>query len=161
MLNDIRAKHPNATKYIYFSDGASSQYKNCKNFINLCRHNSDHGLEREWNFFATCHDKSQCDDIVGTVKRLTACSRLQMTSGQVISTPYKKFQWCQDKVSGISFFYVPSKDINNQVNQFQLDQCYELPKTVPGTRSYHSFIPDGLSKLILPRISKDSFLTAF
>ena len=52
-LNDIRAKHPNARKCIYFNDGASSQYKNCKNFINLCHHNSDHGLEAEWNFFAT------------------------------------------------------------------------------------------------------------
>ena len=68
-----------------------------------------------------------------------------MTSGQVISTPYKMFQWCQDNVSGISLFYVSSEDINNHVNQFQLDQCYELTKIVPGTRSYHSFIPDGLS----------------
>ena len=50
VLNDIRAKHPNATKRIYFSDRASSQYKNCKTFINLCHHNSDHGLEAEWNF---------------------------------------------------------------------------------------------------------------
>ena len=71
------------------------------------------------------------------------------------------FQWCQDNVSGISFFYVSSEDIHNHVNQFQLDQCYELTKTVPGTRSYHSFIPDGLSKLILRRISKDSYSTAF
>ena len=47
---------------------------------------------------------------------------LQMTSGQVISTPYGMFQWCQDNVSGISFFYVSSEDINNHVNQFQLDQ---------------------------------------
>ena len=39
-------------KCICFSDGASSQYKHCKNFINLCHHNSDHGLQAEWNFFA-------------------------------------------------------------------------------------------------------------
>ena len=32
------------------------------------------------------------------------------------------FQWCQDNVSGISFFYVSSEDINNHANQFQLDQ---------------------------------------
>ena len=82
VLNDIRAKRPNATKCIYFSDGAFSQYKNCKNFINLRHHNSDHGLEAEWNFFATSHGKSQCDGIGGTVKRLTARVGLQMTSGQ-------------------------------------------------------------------------------
>ena len=63
VFNDIRAKHPNVTQCIYFSDGASSQYKNCKNFINICHHNSDHGLEAEWNFFATSHAKSPCDGI--------------------------------------------------------------------------------------------------
>ena len=60
---NIRPKHPNVTQCIYFSDGASSQYKNCKNFINICHHNSDHGLEAEWNFFATSHAKSPCDGI--------------------------------------------------------------------------------------------------
>ena len=44
-----------------------------------------------------------------------------MTSGQVISTPYEMFQQCQD-VSGISFFYGSSENINNHVNQFELDQ---------------------------------------
>ena len=77
----------------------------------------------------------------------------------MISTPYEGFHWCQDNVSGISFFYLSSEDINNHVNQFQLDERYELTKTVPGIRSYHSFIPDGLSKLILRRKCKDSFST--
>ena len=97
---------------------------------------------------------SSYDGIGGTVKRLTARASLLMTSGQVISTPYEMFQWCQGNVTVISFFYVSSEDINNHVNQFQLDQRYELIKTVPGTRSYHSFIPNGLSKLILRRLSK-------
>ena len=87
VLNDIRAKNFNATKCIYFSDGASSKYKNCKNFINLCHHKSDHGLEAKWNFFATSHGKSLCDGIGYTVKRLTPHTSWQMTSGQVISTP--------------------------------------------------------------------------
>ena len=134
----------------------NSQYENCKNLIYLCYHNSDHGLEAEWIFFATSHGKSPCDGIGGTAKRLTAHASLQMTSGQVISTPYEMFQWCQDNVFGISFFYVSSEDINNHVNQFHLDQRYELTKTVPGTRLYHSFIPDRLSKLTLRRISNDS-----
>ena len=139
----------------------NSQYENCKNLIYLCYHNSDHGLEAEWIFFATSHGKSPCDGIGGTAKRLTAHASLQMTSGQVISTPYEMFQWCQDNVFGISFFYVSSEDINNHVNQFHLDQRYELTKTVPGTRLYHSFIPDRLSKLTLRRISNDSSSTAF
>ena len=57
--------------------------------------------------------------------------------------------------------FVSSEDIDNHVNQFQIDHHYELTNTLPGTRSYHSFIPDGLSKLILWRISEDSFSKAF
>ena len=44
-------------KLIYFSDGAASQYKNYKNFINLCYHENDFGVPAEWNFFATSHGK--------------------------------------------------------------------------------------------------------
>ena len=50
-------------KLIYFSDGVSSQYKNRKNFSNLCIHKSDFDLDVEWNFFATAHGKNACDGV--------------------------------------------------------------------------------------------------
>ena len=50
----------------YFSDGAASQYKNCKNFLNLCYHEEDFGVKAEWHFFATSHGKSPCDGIAWT-----------------------------------------------------------------------------------------------
>ena len=53
--------------------------------------------------------------------------------------------------------FISSEDIDNHVNQFQIDHHHELTNTLPGTRSYHTFIPYGLSKLI----SKDSFSKAF
>ncbi|KAG1702387.1 hypothetical protein GQR58_004511 [Nymphon striatum] len=37
------------------------QYKNYKNFANLCYHKSDFGLDAEWGFFGTSHGKSPCD----------------------------------------------------------------------------------------------------
>ena len=48
---------------IYFSDGCAGQYKNYKNFVNLCHHLSDVGIEAFWNFFATSHGKYSCDGI--------------------------------------------------------------------------------------------------
>ena len=53
----------------YFSDGSAAQYKNFKNFMNLCHHYTDYGIKAEWNFFATSHGKSPCKGIGGTVKR--------------------------------------------------------------------------------------------
>jgi len=48
-------------KVYYFSDGAASQYKNRKNFINLCHHQDDFGVPVEWHFSATSHGKGACD----------------------------------------------------------------------------------------------------
>jgi len=64
-------------KIYYFSDGAASQYKNRKNFVNLCLHNHDFGIKAEWHFSATSHGKGACDGLGGTVKRLAAKASLQ------------------------------------------------------------------------------------
>lgn len=56
------------SKIIYFSDGASAQYKNKKNFINLCYHRDDFHVSAEWHFFATSHGKRPCDGIGGKSK---------------------------------------------------------------------------------------------
>jgi len=53
-------------KIKYFSDGAASQYKNRKNFGNLCSHCSheaDFGINAEWHFSATSHGKGACDGV--------------------------------------------------------------------------------------------------
>ena len=54
-------------RIFYFSDGAASQYKNRKNFLNLCFHQADYGVPAE---SATSHGKGACDGVGGTVKRL-------------------------------------------------------------------------------------------
>ena len=60
--------HPK--KIVYFSDGAASQYKNRKNFLNLCHHKDDFDIYAEWHFSATSHGKGACDGLGGTIKRL-------------------------------------------------------------------------------------------
>ena len=62
---------------IYFSDGASSQYKDYKNFANLCHHASDFQLAAKRDFFPLPHGKSLCNGIGGTVKHLVANAYLQ------------------------------------------------------------------------------------
>ena len=74
-------------KFFYASDGAASQYKNRKNFINLCHHEEDFGVAAEWHFSATSHGKGACDGVGGTVKRLAARTSLQRPYDQQIMTP--------------------------------------------------------------------------
>ena len=42
-------------KIICFSDGAASQCKNRKNFVNLYLHKDDFGISAEWHLSATSH----------------------------------------------------------------------------------------------------------
>lgn len=52
------------------SDGCAEQYKNKKNFKNLCLHLKDFGIEADWHFFPTSHGKGVCDGFGGTIKRM-------------------------------------------------------------------------------------------
>ena len=73
----VKAILPSVCKITYYSDGSASQYKNYKNFVNLCLHKSDFNFKARWMFFATSHGKSPCDGIGGTVKRLVRRESLQ------------------------------------------------------------------------------------
>ena len=66
----VKGNYQRITKLKYFSDGCATQYKNYKNFLNLCHYYSDFDLEAEWNFFATSYGKSAVDRIGGTIKQL-------------------------------------------------------------------------------------------
>ena len=111
ILLQIKRILPNLIKCYYFSVGAGSQYKNYKNFANLCEHKADFGVDAERNFFATSHGRSPCGGIGGTVKRLVACASLQMMSGQTITSSNEMFNWCKENISGISFVYVSAEDV--------------------------------------------------
>jgi len=101
----LKCTLPSFDYIYYFSDGASAQYKNCKNLTNLCYHQADYGIKAEWNFFATSHGKSPCDGIGGTVKRLAARASLQATETGQILQPKQLFNWAQANIPGITFFF--------------------------------------------------------
>ena len=47
ILNYLKNNLPIVDKIFYFSDGCAEQYKNCKNFINLCHHQQDFNMDVE------------------------------------------------------------------------------------------------------------------
>ena len=62
ILKHLKQLNPSWKKIKYFTDGSGAQYKNKKNFANLCAHILDfNGLDAEWHFFASCNGKSACD----------------------------------------------------------------------------------------------------
>ena len=126
-------------KIYYFSDGAASQYKNRKNFINLCFHEADFGVPAEWHFSATSHGKGACDGVGGTVKRLAARASLQRPYEQQIMTPRQLFEWAIENVPATIFSYCSSEDY--KIEEQLLEERFQQSRTIPGTRKLHSFIP--------------------
>ena len=137
----------------YFSDGCAGQYKNRKHFYNLCFHASDFAVNCEWNFFATSHGKSPCDGIGGTVKRLTARASLQRTSSGHILTAEEMFTFCESSIPGVKFIYIPAVEINTTRNSLQ--DRFSIARTIPGTRTYHQFIPTSTSTIKMRCLSND------
>lgn len=129
----------NTKKIIYFSDGCGGQYKNCKNFKNLCLHQKDFGIKAEWHFFATSHGKSACDGVGGTVKRLAKKATLQGSSDQQIRTPLELYDWANKNIKGINFIYCTADEYETESEN--LKTRFETAKTLPGTQKHHSFIP--------------------
>jgi hypothetical protein len=57
ICSSFSCKLKDLTKIYYFSDGAASEYKNRKNFINVYYNKDDSGMEAKWHLFAMSHEK--------------------------------------------------------------------------------------------------------
>ena len=139
-------------KIIYFSDGAAPQYKNRKNLINLCYHESDFGVQAEWHFSATSHGKGACDGVGGTVKRLAARASLQRPYEEQIMTPYQLFEWASSNVPGITFCYCSTEEYEEQ--KVHVEERFLKTRTIPGTRKHHSFMPLSKETIMVKEYSK-------
>ena len=122
-------------------------------------HEHDFNLKAEHHFFATSHGKSSCDGIGGTIKREAANASLRAAVTNQILTPEQLFLWAKENINGVTMQYVTEEDIISHEGKYDLKVCYNGVQTVPGTRSYHCFIPDGDS-LIMERISSDTISDA-
>lgn len=156
----IKITFPNVKKLHYYSDGCAAQYKNCKNFINLCHHKEDFNLAATWSFFATSHGKSPCDGIGGSVKRLLTKASLQISDGNSINTVEKCMEFCEKNILNVKFWFL-KKEYITEIRK-NLEFRFLKATTIPGTRSFHCFIPLDNNTIATKRISADeNFSTLF
>ena len=100
----------------YFSDGSGAQYKNYKNFANLCYHELDFNLTASWSFFAISHEKGPWDGIRGVVKRLaTRHSKQLVKSGKERLLSAKPLcKYARENIAGVEVFYVLTEEAAEQ-----------------------------------------------
>ncbi|KAK3928649.1 Cytochrome c biogenesis ATP-binding export protein CcmA [Frankliniella fusca] len=138
--NWLKETLPLVTEVIYMTDGCAAQYRNSHSFLNLCRHKKMFGLDASWAFFATSHGKSPCDGVTGTIKRLAYKASLQRPYDRQIIGSEKVFKFCQEEVKENMLYYHISKT-SVDLEREKLAGKRETILTIPGTRSYHHFIP--------------------
>ena len=66
----IKSEMPSVEVVDVWTDGPSSQYKNKYIFALLFKLQEHHGLQIQWNYFATSHGKGPNDALGGNVKRM-------------------------------------------------------------------------------------------
>lgn len=142
-------KLPN--KIFYFSDGSAAQYKNKKNFLNLCFHEEDFKVKGEWHFSATAHGKGPCDGVGGSVKRLAARASLQRPYENQIQTPRQLFEWAVENITKVNFAYSTQEEYVE--SELFLKSRFDQAVTIKGTQQYHAFIPKTTSKLLVKNFS--------
>lgn len=139
LVDFLRHKFQTVNKIFYFSDGAASQYKNRKNFANLCHHQSDFGADVEWHFTATSHGKGACDGVGGTVKRLAARASLQRPYESQIMTPRQLFDWAVEAIPTVTFAFGTIDE--HRDTEKLLEERFASSRSIPGTQKLHCFVP--------------------
>ena len=149
----IKENLPQINRLEYWSDGCAGQYKNYKNFMNLCQHTVDFGFQAIWSFFATSHGKSPCDGVGGTVKRKMARTSLQRPVNDQILTFEAVEKFCREELKGIVFMSIYKDDMVEV--RAKLEKRYEDGDTVAGTRSCHHFEPISTTSIRAKQLSDD------
>lgn len=146
--------HKRPSKIFYFSDGSAAQYKNKKNFLNLCFHEEDFKVGGEWHFFATAHGKGPCDGVGGSIKRLAARASLQRPYEKQIQTPLQLFEWAIENIANVEFAYSTQEDYVE--SECFLKNRFDQALSIKGTHQYHAFIPKTTSTIFVKNFSLDS-----
>lgn len=133
LINYLKSSH-SISKIFYFIDGCAAQYKNCKNFLNLCYHKEDFEIDAEWHFFATSHGKGPCDGVGGSVKRLAARTSLHQTGGaEPILNPLALYNFAVTALPTVSFTFTTSEE--HETHKLMLEKRLDTARTIPGTNT--------------------------
>ena len=120
-----------------------------RTFLTSVNHEHDFDVSCLWIFFATSHEKSPCDCIGGTLKRLAARNSPQ----QPMKNQNDFFNFCNDTITSVTSSFLSHEQIEQC--RVTMKDCYEIAKMVSDTRSFHHFMPLSMSEIVTIRLSED------
>ena len=109
----------------------------------------------EAEFFLNNHGKSPSDGIGCKVKRLVGKRSLQRSLKNQILDYKSMIDLCREEINEIIFFDISHLEMINICENLQ--NRFEKVRTLPGTRSFHHFVPQSNSKISYKITSYDDF----
>ena len=150
IILELETKHKHFDEIVFFSDGASSQFKQ-KYLLCALIH-----LKRNitWEYFATSHGKGAVDGIGGVVKRTVSTAVLSKQE-QVQNAP-DFFRVAKSKCEKISVLYCGTKEIESNMEEY--NKIWENIVPIPNLRNLHfaKVISKYMLELKIMSVSSDS-----
>lgn len=113
----------------YWTDSATSQYRNKAIFSLIANHKSEFGFPAVWNYFEAGHGKGPCDGVGGSAKRMV--DKVVKTGKVKIQDAVDFYDWqrMNENSSSVSYrFY--SKEEYSDTGKF-LERKYKDVQAVP------------------------------
>ena len=112
LINEIASVMPDVRQIIFFSDGASSQFKNRYVVQYLTDIMDKTDLNISWNYFSTSHGKGVVDSIGGTLKRLVW---FEILAGARVTSAKDFVDVCHRKTKTITVGFVQEVQFDTQI----------------------------------------------
>lgn len=159
VVNFIKTIDKNVTKVWYFSDGAPSQYKNIKKFVNIYYHKEDFGIDAEWHFSATAHDKGPCDGVGGAIRAAAARASLQLSPDRQITTPQELHAWTAINMPSVQAEFSSKEEYVRATAD--LKERFDAGRPITGTQKFHCIIPQANGIVNFKYFSRSEYFILF
>lgn len=133
----IKEDYPVTKKIHYLTDSPPSQYRNKTIFQVLVDHETDFGMQAQWNYLESGHGKGPCDGLGASVKR---AADMAIKQGKATIQDGKDFYNWTTKESGskVKYTYYSQQDYDETKTILESKQKCQA---VSGTFKLHAVVP--------------------
>lgn len=133
----IKEDYPVTKKIHYLTDSPTSRYRNKTIFQVLVDHETDFGMQAQWNYLESGHGKGPCDGLGASVKR---AADMAIKQGKATIQDGKDFYNWTTKESGskVKFTYYSQQDYDEAKTILESKQKCQA---VSGTFKLHAVVP--------------------
>ena len=132
LVNEIVSIMPDVNNIIFFSDNASSQFKNRYIISHLTTMLDVSNIDFSWNYFASSHGKGVVDGIGGTLKRLIW---LEIMAGKTCLSAEDFVKICHQKTKTISVIFV--RQVQFDITKSMLEKSFSNIVSIPSIQKQH------------------------